>query len=321
MNTYLKYKPAWLQILIFGSIAFGVFLVMIFLGFLLMPAITGVSQVELMEAFSKNDFSSPASLKAMRWLLIMQSLGLFILPPLIFSYFADPYPMSYVGMKRPYRNYYFLLAILIMLAGYFTAAWLAEWNKRIVFPDFLKGMETWARAKEKELEIQTRAMLGARGMGNLFANIFIVSILAGIGEELFFRGIIQKLLIRLFRNPWTGIIIAAAIFSVFHMQFLGFFARMLLGVALGAMYWYSGSLWPAIIGHILFNGVQVVLAYFSPEAPDAAEKVNMTVLTLAGLAGAAVMIALIIFMKRKSPARFDDYLEKDTIGPDDQRIA
>ena len=38
-----------------------------------------------------------------------------------------------------------------------------------------------------------------------------------------------------------------------------------MGILLGAVYWYSGSLWPAIIAHFVYDAFIIVLAYFNPK--------------------------------------------------------
>jgi membrane protease YdiL (CAAX protease family) len=51
-------------------------------------------------------------------------------------------------------------------------------------------------------------------------NIIIIAIMAGIGEELMFRGVIQKILIGWTKNIHLGILYTAIIFSAIHFQFM-----------------------------------------------------------------------------------------------------
>ena len=46
------------------------------------------------------------------------------------------------------------------------------------------------------------------------------------------------------------------------MQFMGFLPRMALGIILGALYWYSGSLFTSMLGHFIFNSINILLIYF-----------------------------------------------------------
>lgn len=44
-------------------------------------------------------------------------------------------------------------------------------------------------------------------------------------------------------NAHAAIWLTTAIFSAVHLQFYGFVPRMLLGAALGYLFWLTGSIW------------------------------------------------------------------------------
>ncbi len=87
---------------------------------------------------------------------------------------------------------------------------------------------------EKEASKQMQAFLKVKNSSDVIINILLVALLPAICEEVFFRGCLQRILIYAFKSPWTGIIVTAALFSAFHMQFEGFLPRMFLGALLGA---------------------------------------------------------------------------------------
>jgi membrane protease YdiL (CAAX protease family) len=87
--------------------------------------------------------------------------------------------------------------------------------------------------------------------------------MAAFSEELFFRGILQKVLNECVSNKHIGVWIGAALFSAFHMQFYGFLPRMLMGAYLGYLFLWSGSLWPGILAHFINNGMAVLLMWMS----------------------------------------------------------
>ena len=87
--------------------------------------------------------------------------------------------------------------------------------------------------------------------------------MAAVGEELLFRSVIQNSLIKLCKNAHIGIIIASAIFSIFHMEFYGLLPRFVLGMILGYMYYYSRSIWVSMAMHFANNGTIVVLYYLN----------------------------------------------------------
>ncbi|HUC81788.1 MAG TPA: CPBP family intramembrane glutamic endopeptidase, partial [Flavisolibacter sp.] len=145
------------------------------------------------------------------------------------------------------------------------------------------------------------------------------ALFAGIGEELFFRGILQRLLIKSTRNAWVGILLTAIIFSGFHMQFYGFLPRLFLGALLGAIYWYSGSLWVAILVHFLYDAVGVTLIHYNPQM---LQNANETIikgewqLLMGAMISLALTFALLQQMQKRSVASYEavynDELPKQT---------
>ena len=66
---------------------------------------------------------------------------------------------------------------------------------------------------------------------NWFYAIFL-SVCAGLGEEVFFRGVLQQILAKWTRNNWVSILLTAFIFSAIHFQFLTFLPRFFMGIML-----------------------------------------------------------------------------------------
>ena len=82
-----------------------------------------------------------------------------------------------------------------------------------------------------------------------------------IFEETFFRGGMQNLLQQWTRKPILAIIITSLIFSAIHFSYYGFIPRVALGVILGLIYYYSGSIWLSIAGHFFNNALVVTQIY------------------------------------------------------------
>ena len=99
--------------------------------------------------------------------------------------------------------------------------------------------------------------------GEFLAGILVIGILAGIGEEYLFRGILQPKLHHYTGNAHAGVWITAIIFSAIHFQFYGFLPRLMLGALFGYLYVYSGSLVYPIVAHILNNTFTVVAVYLN----------------------------------------------------------
>jgi hypothetical protein len=132
----------------------------------------------------------------------------------------------------------------------------------------------------------------------------LVGVLAAVGEELFFRGILQRILIQVCKSPWGGIVFTAAIFSAFHGQFMGFIPRMILGIILGALYWYSGSIIPAMAGHFIYNSGQLILVYLKVADMDS-KTVPGTMTWIVGIASLAIVIFLLNYLRKNSLTTYE----------------
>ncbi|MFA5196683.1 MAG: CPBP family intramembrane glutamic endopeptidase, partial [Bacteroidales bacterium] len=140
-----------------------------------------------------------------------------------------------------------------------------------------------------------------------FINILMIAVLPAIGEEFFFRGVLQRLLGEWFKNVHVAVIVTAVIFSAFHLQFYGFLPRFLLGMFLGYIFYWSGSLWVPIIVHFINNGLAVVVAWLSARGmvdfnfETFGSSDNLFVIISSGVIVAGLMFVL--FLSKKPEVR------------------
>ena len=313
MQTYLKTRPVWIQLLLFIGMAFGILMALSLIGGAILSAITGKSLFEMNNPGAW-DPKDPNMLVMIRGMLLIQFLGMFLIPSLLFAYFSDPKPLNYIGLKAPSKAIYWGLGILVMLVAVPMVEYIGLVNR-----DLPLAPETrrWVQSMEDEAARTLQVMLGRATLTDLLLNVVFIAAFAGIGEELFFRGIIQRLFIRATRSPWLGIVIAAFLFSFFHFQFFGFIPRLLLGIVLGAIYWYSGSIWPAIIAHFVYDAFFITLAYFNPELvtdPNAA-LVNKSYLLGAALVSTALVVLIVWVMKKNSTTDYNEIYRDDEPSP------
>ena len=186
--------------------------------------------------------------------------------------------------------------------------WLAELNKQMSLPEAFREIEIWMQESEARLEVLTEAYTKGTSIGVLLLNLFVVAFMAALSEELFFRGILQKVAIECTRNKHVGVWLAAIIFSAFHLQFYGFIPRMLMGAFLGYLFVWSGSLWPSILAHFVNNGMAVLLIWLSNRGAigSDADKVGIQPGDWIYAAGSAALVVLslsaVYFIERKRKA-------------------
>jgi membrane protease YdiL (CAAX protease family) len=303
MNTYLRNRPAWVQLIIFGGLIGGMLFVVTSLGVSLVAHANGLSSVQVL-SMKPEDYARPELAGVVRGLLIVQFFGIFLLPSLVFAYLADPHPLAFAGLKAPDRRSFIFWGIVIIIAAFFMVEWLGVINQELVYRLLGKTARQWVEKGESETDNTLRNILQMKNGGDLLKSVFLVGVLAAIGEELFFRGILQRLLIQACKGPWAGIILTAAIFSAFHGQFMGFIPRMILGIILGALYWYSGSIIPAMIGHFIYNSAQLILVYL--KVADLDSKSSPGVLTwVVGIASLVIVIFLLNYLRKKSVTTYE----------------
>lgn len=87
--------------------------------------------------------------------------------------------------------------------------------------------------------------------------VVLVSALAGIGEELLFRGVIQAGLVA-WLTPASGIVIASLLFGLAHaVSFSYLVLATLMGLYLGLLYHWTGNLLVPILVHALYDWVAI----------------------------------------------------------------
>ena len=212
-----------------------------------------------------NNLAAPNVIEGMKMFQLFSAVGLFVVPPLTYGLVASKKPfekLSLATLNKP-LNYLYIFILMVMLTPFLS--WIIEINANMVLPDFLSGVEQWMRESERKAENLTKAFLTFNGVGSLIYMMIVVAVVPAIGEELLFRGVLQKIMIAWTKNPHIGIWITAFLFSALHMQFFGFFPRMLLGALFGYLFLWSKSLWLPILGHFINNGTVVIASYLYPE--------------------------------------------------------
>ncbi|MCG3166033.1 MAG: hypothetical protein POELPBGB_01809 [Bacteroidia bacterium] len=209
-----------------------------------------------------SDLNNPAILNPMKFLQAMYSIGLFIVPCFLFLKLAQENSFRFLKMKAVPAITSLFIVFGIILTVQPLVELTGKWNAAFPFPEAF-GIKEWIKQAEEQGEVVTKAFLKADNAGVFILNVFIMAFLPALGEEIFFRGMIQQYTTKAVKNVYIAIVITAIIFSAFHFQFLGFLPRMLLGIILGCIFVWSGNIWLAVFAHFLNNGAAVTLDYLN----------------------------------------------------------
>lgn len=191
------------------------------------------------------------------WILSIINILIFLIPIFLFNfYFKKPWS-QFVINKKAYSMPNLILvciitALIVLFGQYFQFPY-----KKIFSPDSMQ----YFQHLEDEYNNTVIKMIKFDSLLNTISTFFMFAIVPAIVEELYFRGVLQDSLIKLFR-PIFGIILTAAIFSAIHFSVLGFVERLIAGLILGFVYFYSKNIILSMLIHFLNNSLVLLPLYF-----------------------------------------------------------
>ncbi len=197
----------------------------------------------------------------MKWLQLIQTAFTFVLPAFLLAHFVGQ-GVSYLKFTPIRSSLMWLGVILLMPLALPAVNWLKSLNDLVVLPHFMSGVELWMQQMEHQSEVLTDKFLSVSSYSGLALNLLVMAAIPALGEELFFRGILQTVLGEKL-NRHLAVWITAFIFSAIHLQFYGFLPRFLLGAALGYLFLFSGSIWASIVAHFINNALAVLLFFLT----------------------------------------------------------
>ncbi|MBX2926966.1 MAG: CPBP family intramembrane metalloprotease [Saprospiraceae bacterium] len=235
----------------------------------------------------------------------------FSMPPLAVAAWLYRREWSeWLGLSRVPSGAKLAAAVGVMLLS-LPLVQLAYWlNKQLPLPELLAGME------ERTGGI-IQALLVMDSPFELLFNLLVIGVAPAVGEELLFRGVVQQQTSRWLGKPVTAIWLTAILFSLIHLQFAGFLPRLLLGAALGYLFYWTRSLWAPIVGHFAVNGIQVLAQYFAKTDLDAAEqRLDFSTLLLPSFVVLPVLYWLIRVLRKPESAPISEEEVHQTKAPD-----
>ncbi|HQQ95862.1 MAG TPA: CPBP family intramembrane metalloprotease [Cyclobacteriaceae bacterium] len=239
---------------------------MVLIGFVLIGPFFGVAVASLLYGVDfLTHMSDPLGHPDIKYAILLSqgiasTVGLILLPA-FYLYQSERKKLSPFFYNEPS----WLVVIPAVAAGVIGVAVaispVVEWNMNIQFPESMAAFGNWVRSTETLAANIIKSITANLTPSSFAVTLLVVAVIAAFGEEFVFRGLIQNEMTRAVRNPHLAIWLTAIFFSAFHLQFLGFFPRVLLGAFLGYLYYWSGNLWIPILAHFLNNGIQVVGLY------------------------------------------------------------
>lgn len=209
---------------------------------------------------------------------LMYQIGAFLVPPLFYLLVTRQNFWSFFNLNKPVskQGWGWMLGFLILSIP--ASSYLYELLQGIDWPEAL----TESEARNEEIVDQ---LLGGGGFMTWWVNLFMFAVIPAFVEELFFRGLIQRLIHNFSGNAHVAVIISAVSFAVIHGQPSGILGFLLMGLVLGYLYQYTGNLKLTILFHFLNNLFTLVIDSLNREgliglSPDSETPVWLGFLSL-----------------------------------------
>jgi len=236
-------------------------------------------------------YEDPNYVAASKLIQMLGSVGTFIVPALLFSFLFEGDLFSLYRFRNPVGMTPMLLVIMMMVSVIPFINYMAEVNLKMEIP--LRALDELLRSLESTAEEMMHAFTATKSLGGLLVNLLMIAVIAALGEELIFRGLLQSLIGDLLKNIHLAILVTALFFSAFHFQFFSFLPRFFLGIILGYLMYYGQSIWYPILAHFVNNAMGVIYYYFNSRgsADDMLEEIGTSTLI-----PVAAVVSLALFL-------------------------
>jgi membrane protease YdiL (CAAX protease family) len=230
-----------------GTIASGL------VSIILWVIMTGKSLTSL-----QTDLLKPEHLNAFMTIQVVSTIFMFFLPGYLAANLRQGKPLQELGFRSSFQLNRLIISLAIMFSVLPLVGFLAEVNKWIPITPSLKKM---FEAMESDFAEQIKKIAVFKSPVDYVIALIVIALTPAVVEETFFRGSMQKIFQRWFVHPWLVITITSIIFSAIHFSWYGFLPRVVLGMMLGGIFYYTGNLWYSIAAHFFNNALMVTVLY------------------------------------------------------------
>ena len=198
---------------------------------------------------------------SLRLMMFISQLGTFVFSAFFLAYLFSDNALTYLKIKSEISwkvAIWIVLSMIVVLPFLNFTVWI---NEAMKLPEWMKPLEEWMKTAEEAARKITESILIYNNWFDLVQNLIIIALMAALGEELLFRGVLQNVFGKKIRNQHITIWIVAILFSAIHLQFYGFIPRMLMGAYFGYLIYYTRSMWAPILAHFTNNAFVILVTY------------------------------------------------------------
>ena len=221
------------------------FVVQVVIGFQMVPSGTSLDALpnELLKGMK-----DPKNLGLVRALQVMGTLTMLFIPAILYNLVVNGKNWFWLGFNKHITVTQIAIGFGLIFMANVLAAPLAELSKLVVS----NFGELDAVAKKMEADYNEQVLLA----------LLIMAFFPAVFEEVFFRGAMQNLFEKWWRQPIAAIIVSSIIFSIIHFSVYLFLSRLILGFVLGLMFYKTRNTWVNIVAHFLNNAIAVSQLFY-----------------------------------------------------------
>ena len=189
-----------------------------------------------------------STVNSLKILTLCSQIGTFLVPSLFIFWRFKNIPLHVNEMDK--KGIFYLIIPFLILLGF--SQLLVQFSLYIGYDIFPDTIVTYLE-KEQLFNTKIQDYFVTKSIINLLVNVGLMAILPAVAEELFFRGILQPLFIKLTQRKWWGILITSVIFSLLHFQIDHLLAILFASVILGLVYENKMNIYLNMLLHFAFN--------------------------------------------------------------------
>ena len=155
-------KAPFAQLLVLLLLILSSTLLTFFVGILLAMPFYGTDVLSIL--VDAGNLSSESDIALMKYFQVVNQLGLFFIPVLIFSWLVSKSINSYLRLNQRPAFGSILLTLMLVFSVLPFIHWLVEINESMHLPEYLSSVEEWMKSSEESAMKLTEAFLGTTSL-------------------------------------------------------------------------------------------------------------------------------------------------------------
>ena len=240
--------------------------------------------------FDINLLPEETQIRIFRIIQPFNTLGTFLFPALVMWFFSrNTISSSFSSNRIMYSSIIGSSLLIIVVKPIVSLLFIL--NKSIDFSvlgSIGKSLIEASDLLSEKMALVTRSST----IEELVLNMVVIALIPAIAEEFFFRGTIQKMVLKGTKNYHISVWFTAVFFGLIHLNIQAMIPLIFLGGILGYIYHYTQNIWMSILAHFINNASLLLFIYNYGFEITKSEETNIST---SALVFSLVMTAALLF--------------------------